>query len=560
VSQPVTWANDAPPAISGTNLNLIARRVDVNVKDLGAVGNGTTDDSAAFAAAYNQAAGAIVESLSNPGEGVGRVRILVPPGRYRITQSAVMIAPGTPAPLSAGLVFEGCGQRVSEIVFDPPTADTYLMHNNRWRIVTFRELAFISDTPGARFLYSDRTTAVPVQDYRFERCQWDGSWSYGLVLAGADNNDSFVWDQCTVHGTWTEAYLYSGMTINEVGQDNHLQFAFLDCKVEYKSGNFLVFPYGGGINCIGGSYIITEAAGGTLFSMPWTGNSHLDGAQRLLLQGIRYETRNLNTKILDCHWHGGVVHVDNCVDTAFANVLTGIENLITYDFQGHNGGGPQIRFTNSEFLGRHRYTWGALDYRKRPSVRYEGCNIANWAEPAQFISQVSSGAAGADGNVGSRVPVEFVGCRTSKSGILPWLYPPDATVDWWIASNAQPKRRAIAFKSPYGGLPYTGEPTLDLWLPLGALITGIRFSKDAGTGSDAGTGWSYTVATSETTPTTLGAVSGGGTAAWSTSGFNSTIVVNNFRCGTDAKRHLTLTAANISQITSDSLCIVEYYG
>ncbi|MEV6841650.1 glycosyl hydrolase family 28-related protein, partial [Streptomyces sp. NPDC051133] len=316
--------NDAYTASdsAGGDRSAAAASSVVNVADLGAVGDGRTDDSAAFEIAYTTAAARV----SN---GVGRVVIEIPAGDFLITSPHALLKGVAPPPRANGLRFVGAGKRMTTLIFRPDNGPgSYLCHNkNLWANISFERMQFRSATPGASFLYSYSTGKA--QDYRFSECEWLGEWEYGISLAGTDTNSEMRWEACRVGGCYRRAFLYAGLT--ERGQnspnvqDQFLNYWFTDMKVEYEWGNFLEFPYGGSITCRNGSYIITGkrpenspeyGTTSTFFRFPV--DRHHDSVQRFHAEDLRFEVRDPDVIIIDCVWNRGTVHFNDCDDSSHA--------------------------------------------------------------------------------------------------------------------------------------------------------------------------------------------------------------------------------------------------
>src|SRR3712207_4170919 len=92
-------------------------RGPLHVRYFGAVGDGSTDDTEAFRAAYRAAV-----DKQQPGfEGndrAGRTSIHIPEGRFVLTGADAMMA-ATGGPRCDGLQYEGAGAGISELVFAP---------------------------------------------------------------------------------------------------------------------------------------------------------------------------------------------------------------------------------------------------------------------------------------------------------------------------------------------------------------------------------------------------------------------------------------------------------
>ncbi|WP_435173217.1 glycosyl hydrolase family 28-related protein [Actinacidiphila sp. bgisy145] len=359
------------------------------VADFGAKGDGTTDDSAAFEAAYAYAE-------KRAAGGTGRTVILVPPGRYRVTRPGALLAADSPSHRRNGLRYVGAGLRISEIVFAPPTVEgpdggSYLCRNNdTWQNISFEGLRFTSGTPGASFFYSYSTGGAA--NYRFSQCEWMGEWEYGVALDGSNTNSEMRWEACRVGGAYRKAFLYAGMSLHSTDvkqQDQFLNYWFTDMNVTYEWGNFLEFPYGGSVTCRSGSYIVTgrrptphpdygyESA---FFRFPRP--AHFDGVQRFHAEDIRFELRDDAVVVIDCAWNRGTVHFNDCDDTAhayrsFSDALRAHRYTLT-------DAGPLVRYDSCQLVGTHQYRT-TPPATPPPCVRYDMCRLASHP-PAAFLT------------------------------------------------------------------------------------------------------------------------------------------------------------------------------
>jgi hypothetical protein len=362
------------------------------VADFGAKGDGHSDDSAAFAAAYAHA-------VSRVSDHVGRTLIEVPPGQYLVTRPGALLNGDTPDDPANGLRFVGGGKRITEIVFQPAQAGSYLCSNtDTWANVAFEEMTFTSATPGASFFYSYSTGNA--QDYRFRDCEWLGEWTYGLALDGSNTNSEMRWEACRVGGAYRKAFLYSGLSQRSkdpAAQDQFLNYWFTDMKVEYEWGNFLEFPYGGSITCRGGSYIVTgtrpapDPVYGTLstfFRLPTA--AHAGSVQRFHAEDIRFEVRNPDVLVIDSHWSAGTIRFNDCDDTA--NAFEAFSASVQAHRIDVGPRGPLVRYDSCQLVGSHQLRTPAGE----PSgtvVRYDMCSFAS--RPQTALTAAATGAADA---------------------------------------------------------------------------------------------------------------------------------------------------------------------
>jgi Pectate lyase superfamily protein len=361
------------------------------VADFGAKGDGRTDDSAAFAAAYRYA-------VSRVKDGTGRTLIGVPPGQYLVTQPGALLNGDTPGSAANGIRFLGGGKRITEIVFRPAQgADSYLCSNDdTWANVAFEQMTFSSGTPGASFFYSYSTGNA--QDYRFRDCEWLGEWTYGLALDGSNTNSEMRWEACRVGGAYRKAFLYSGLSQKSkhpAQQDQFLNYWFTDMKVEYEWGNFLEFPYGGSITCRGGSYIVTGTRpsadpvyglSSVLFRFP--NATHAASVQRFHAEDIRFELRNPDVVVIDSHWSAGTIRFNDCDDTADAfKPFSSALQAHRFDIGPR---GPLVRYDSCQLTGTHQYRT-PVGSPTGTVARYDMCQFATEADPVLAASVSGTG-------------------------------------------------------------------------------------------------------------------------------------------------------------------------
>ncbi|WP_432020953.1 hypothetical protein [Streptomyces sp. 1222.5] len=290
---------------------------------------------------------------------------------------------GPNRPIMFGLVWQGVNKYLTEIVH---TGDGDLFRiDDCWLGLRFRDISFRSTNSAGSFMYT-RAQNGP-QDFIFTNCAWRGSWFRGLTLDGDNINSEFGFNNCTVGGSYEEAWMWSGSADGVDQQDQFLNYWFNDCKVEYEYGDFLHYDRGGFIKVSGGSYIILsehpKGTPSTFFVM--LHQHHFDGVQKLSVRDVRFELRNALSRAIYCEWENCHVTFDGCSDTANA-FKEHSKELVSHHY--YNPG--CVRYVNCDLVGKHQYD----DYQpgERPArqqIVYDQCSHSNNATRDTFI--VSNG-------------------------------------------------------------------------------------------------------------------------------------------------------------------------
>lgn len=529
-----------------------------DVVALGADPTGATSSDTAFATAYSNAASAAVANSGVSGETNlrGRVKIVLPPGRYKLTADNAMMAALSGSRVF-GITYEGAGPGVTEILWQPASSGKQLFRNNDiWLGVNIRGISFLSATAGSRWFYSSSTGGA--QNYLIEDCSWIGAWEYGLGLDGTNTNSEITFRRPLVEGTYSAAWWWIGTVSGVTTQDQFLNYEIQSPSVGLLGSTWIKADYGGNFRISGGNYILNQGA--SLYVL--NNNAHSNGVESLVMVGGRIEHRNVapTTKTIDSAWGRGsisFINVDEDTQT-YQTTPSGIQDAITHRYMpGNSLGGPSVLYQNCRLQGRHEYGYGYSQAANERTVVYDLCETK--LEPHSFIVQTGteSGGNGASGNLPL---IDFRNHRT-RDFARERIY--DQRLNWNTALAGQPLRRTASMRTTFGGLPSNtspNDPTVNVWLPMNAIVTAVRFYKPFG-GAATNTNWQYDVKTSEGTPTTLGSVSGGGTVQWTT-GFNEVDTAGGafgFVCNSDVKRHLVLSATNVTGDAGGSAFVLVDY-
>jgi hypothetical protein len=298
---------------------------------------------------------------------------------YTVSDTILLPAAGR----AQGLTIRGIGKRSSEIVMT--AAKPLLINADRWMGVTWENVSFRSTNKAASYLLSTSTGAC--QDWTWTRCEWRGTWAYGIGLDGpvtSNCNSEFVFDRCTVTGSYETAWFWSGMSPKFPQQDQFLNYSFRDCKMEPTCGDVLRFDKGGSIVVSGGSWIFTgkrpDGKPSRFFNFP--AGSHFDSVQNLTVTGVRFEPRDAANMVIDSAWKGMIQFI-GCMDDAWS--FQGFSAAPTFAPHRYiNPGG--VRYQGCSLTGRHAYVQDAVPSRQ--SIVYDQCGrtVAANRTAATFLS------------------------------------------------------------------------------------------------------------------------------------------------------------------------------
>ncbi|MBX9402440.1 glycoside hydrolase family 55 protein [Lysobacter sp. BMK333-48F3] len=360
----------------------------VNVKDHGALGNGSTDDTAAI----ERARDAVFASVNS--NGWLTHHLYFPAGVYRVTKADALLP--MVGPQLRNYVIEGQGKRSSEILFDAPLVSGDRFNNNlmtaagRLRQFRVREIGFRSARAGLSWLFAWSAVNDSNQDFAFDDVEWRGPWERIIGLDGpSDSNLNSEWSFNRCHLTndvvLSDAFLHSGMSPEFSQQDQFLNFWFRDCKFEYKSGTLLRFAKGGYINVYGGSWIHTNTdpqVPSVFFDLP--AQSHSNTVKTLVVIGVRFELRSTSSKLLNCGWDAknGSLTFISCTDAAWSHVSSVGPVSFPVTYRPRNGDMPFVKWQSCQLMGRHE-SYATVN---RDRLLFEQCNTLN-ATAATFVVQ-----------------------------------------------------------------------------------------------------------------------------------------------------------------------------
>jgi len=365
----------------------------VNVKDFGAKGDGSTDDSKAIRTA-------ITEALSGRKSGVVQKEVYFPPGNYKVTQKDTFMWSPTngQADQIFGLRFRGGGPRVTNIDFvtsfgatSDPRENNLITAAVRLRYTYFEDMSFRSTNPNNRFAYfwsrddDDTNLLYPAyghgqnQYFVYRNVEWRGQWDRVIGIDGdqqANNNSEhhFLFCSTDTVSKYTDAFLHCGITNPSANpqQNQFLNFFMESCNFALAGGNFFRFDRGGSINVIGGSWSMVGTEPACYFYMP-SPNGELS-ATRLHVSGVRFEPKmGTRQRIIDCAWGQGNVTFTSCSDMAAVQVPSAAAHNY-HRYVAANGRIPIVRYQDCVLAGHHMVDSGTTRLASG-KVIYEGCRF-----------------------------------------------------------------------------------------------------------------------------------------------------------------------------------------
>lgn len=465
----------------------------------------------------------------------GQVVIDLPAGNFEVNDIDIL---SKYTRRTGGLKFRGRGSKLTHIYFNPSENDKYLFKNNdTWLNLRFEGISFSGNLEkNTNFMLSISNGGA--QNYMFTDCFFS-NFNRVIDLKGTNNNSEFSFYSCNFNGTIKDC-LYCGSDVGSDG-DQFLNYNFFGCNYEVNEGNFINMYRGGNINVYGGSFIHTQfdsedARGGTFFKFP--NPYHAYGVCRLFVNGVRFECRNRNSKLIECYWSMGNVEFLNC-DLECYELDTDSKNWINAYFNASDISMPSIVFDNCSLLGKHQYRLGTEGYSNIKNIIYQNCKLSQ--EPNDFIvySYDNHYNKGALPHIKFRNTVNY----------------PDYEINGLVSGRAMLNKKYISVKNWFGSFPYLNGKE-NIKMPLNSIITGFYMYLPSGAMSSAEV-VSYKLQNSEESPVVLFDSTDDNTVYfWQGFIYKKELF---YVCDSEEKRNLKLIDfANLDQTSDKSICLIEY--
>lgn len=512
----------------------------IDIRDRGGAGDGVTNNGPAMLSAMvtaRVARSTMPESLSS--DQVGNTVIYLPAGDYMVTDLAGLIGQEAMTTKVTGLRIVGDGAGLTRVIFKPATAGA-LCTNDYWLNIQFEGIGFYSATADCTFFHSNTTHNA--QRFQFINCSFS-KWKYVIYLEGSNNNSEICFVNCHNSSMQDDGAF---LRIPSTGSDQFLNYWFYGCTHWSTDAPFIDADKGGHFKIYGldvSDWGASLAATGYLFKL--NGTTHSLGVCNFICDGLRVEAKNAFCALLYSQWPQGNVTFRGADWSSQSGTYTYGE-LIRLAYV--NVDGPNYTFRDCVLAGTINVAVATNEWQHQHRVLVEDTRWLQKTRPTDVV--VYEGTT----NAAATPQVEFVRCRgggssdaLSTNGVAVW----DATVGYYGELVQSLTFRRVSVRTI--GTPVTGVSTAKARLPVNALITSIRAVSPAGTSVEAD-GGSWTVATQDASAT-VGTVTVAGAMS---AGFDVTQAISPpFRCETEARADLVVSATGVANTNSRALLLIE---
>lgn len=520
---------------------------EINIRAQGATGYSTPADSIvldavqqAFYARRGIRAGITVSTQ-------GETTIYLPAGEYRFAEVRGLLGREFMDQSTNGIRFRGDGRDLTQVIYDPAT-DGPLAFNDFWLNVAFEGISFSTARAGVTFMESHTTHYA--QQYTFTDVSWSGPWKYIFDLQGNNNNSEFSFYACSTSGMQAGgSFLHVGTTNTS---DQFLNYWFFGFKHWSTSAALIDAARGGHFHLFG---VDASDWGGDLtapgYLINLRGSSHSAGVQTMSARGLRVEAKSSFAGMLYSEWGSGNVSIEcDWSSQTFAFTYGDIIYINTL-----NESGAIYHFENSNLAGGVQIEYGASTFSRQPIIHFDHCGWAQRLTPSEVVSYDDS----SNGGNKARPSVQFTNCR-SQTYTNPFHADGASVWDAVVGYNYGPlvktaPKRSIILRAIYGSLA-DSDGSMKVNLPVGALITGLKAVSPPVNMPDSD-GGSWSLATTEATPTTLATVTVTGDMS---PGFSVTQDLPvPYHCSTRERATVTLTSTGVLYGAEPTFVTVEGY-
>ncbi|MBO7697031.1 MAG: hypothetical protein J6T10_30745 [Methanobrevibacter sp.] len=338
---------------------LVIKNNVINAKQLGAYGDNTHDDSLVFKRIFEYVSYNYFYDSDITTNYTFKNTIEIPNGNYLIQNNNLLANIQNHSIFN--LIING---NYSKLIFDGFTGSAFV-NDDKFAGIEFNDLIFVSTNDSKERILFDNYSTGQTQNLKYNNCSFSGTWKYVNKLTGTNNNSEYLFNECTMNGSWT-SFLYDEQATSS---DQFLNYWFNNCRY-WCSSNWINIKKGGHIvlnHCdISGyqpsvdTYLYEFGAG-----------SVSDGVSVFIDDGSRYELKTSHAKVLYSFWDNGLIHFDNC-DFSSQQGNAQIDKCFRIK---SNTDRDTIRFTNCKMYGKF-YIETAANKTFTSEVVLENCDIS----------------------------------------------------------------------------------------------------------------------------------------------------------------------------------------
>lgn len=269
---------------NGSDVQFLYDQNFINVKDYGATGNGSTDDSSAFIAALNRIYHNATSMDSMPGAGFrgGFGTLYIPAGKYRISQAGALTPPTGAGTSMLGFRIIGDGMYNTQISYDyGGSAEAYLINGiDRMAFTDIEDIGFYGASGTQNFLlFACTNSAGRTVNLQTKRVLVD-NFRTGILCSGTFTASETKHFASLFH---TNNHTQKSFVLNNSQTLNH---DFFGCEITSYGVGFEILS-GGAVRCYGGSHVADSS--GILARLAGDPSNHGRFNDGLTYYGTRFE-------------------------------------------------------------------------------------------------------------------------------------------------------------------------------------------------------------------------------------------------------------------------------
>jgi hypothetical protein len=294
-----------------TKIEILNKKFEtvINVKELGAKGDGIVDDSNAIKSALQKIAQVYIDNADVSGYRISNVVIDFPKGVYLINNGDLFsLYNQIYATTQKTMIYITIRGNHSTFLIKGVSGDVFQIKNNMKHVI-FENIIFksVDDTQAPTRILFNSDSDGNVSDFKFHYCKFLGRFDKVFNLTGSDTNSEFAFNNCAISGNW-DSFIYVPA---DDSSDQFLNYFFNHCSYNGQ-GRWITMNKGGHVkltNCDVSN--ISPTTPQYLFNFISKGNFK-QGFSTFIDNGSRYELRNANARVFYSDINSMQMKFDTC--------------------------------------------------------------------------------------------------------------------------------------------------------------------------------------------------------------------------------------------------------